>query len=87
MVLPTRERRTMNNTRAKNLIASVFSDLQVNPGILASLVYGSVKDDAMVRLHDFIIALVSLWAGPNNETEKTAHVYRWARRIDHYRED
>jgi hypothetical protein len=79
MVLPTRERRTMNETRAKNTITSIFSDLQVNPGVLASLVYGSVKDDALIRLHDFLLELIYLWSKHEGETYETAHVYKWAR--------
>ena len=76
----------MNETRAKNLIVGIFSDLQVNPTILASLVYGAIREDAMVRLHDFMLELISLWAGPNNESDKTAHVYRWARNVNPYKE-
>jgi hypothetical protein len=76
----------MNATRAKNLIVGVFSDLQVNPTILASFIYGSMKDDVMVRFHDFMLELISLWAGPNNESEKTAHIYRWARNVNPYKE-
>jgi len=77
----------MNATRAKNLIVGVFSDLQVNPTVLASLVYGAIREDVMVRLHDFMLELISLWAGPNNESDKTAHVYRWARNVNPYKED
>ena len=76
----------MNETRAKNLIVGIFSDLQVNPTILASLVYGAIREDAMVRLHDFMLEVIGLWAGTNNESEKTAHVYRWARNVNPYKE-
>ena len=76
----------MNETRAKNLIVGIFSDLQVNPTILASLVYGAIREDAMVRLHDFMLELTGLWAGTNNESDKTAHVYRWARNVNPYKE-
>jgi hypothetical protein len=82
MVLPTRERRTMNETRAKNLIVGVFSDLRVNPTILASFIYSSVKDDALIRLHDFLLELIYLWSKHEGETYETAHVYKWARNVN-----
>ena len=78
----------MNDSRAKNLIVGIFSDLQVSPGILASFVFGSLKEEALVRFHDFLLDLISLWAGAesNTDADKTAHVYRWARNVNPYKE-
>ena len=77
----------MNETRADNLITSIFSDLRVSPGILAAFVYSSIQGDTLIRLHEFIVKLISLWAGHEGDTDKTAHVYLWARNVDPYRED
>ncbi len=83
MVSPTREWNAMDESKEARRMIGAFSDLRINPRILAAFVYNQITEDVAIRLHQFMTSLIHLWAGDGNvPTNKTAHIYKWARKAD-----
>jgi hypothetical protein len=81
MAPSTRGRNTMEKKGA-DVFVNALADIRTVPSILAAFVNNRMTTEELtIRLYEFVVTIIDLWAEIPPKSEKTSHVHYWAVKV------